>query len=36
LINEFINNPKKSITIAEVITAEEFNGKLEEVANGIR
>lgn len=36
LIDDFINNSKKSITIAEVISKDEFEDKLMEVANGIR
>ena len=36
IIDEFINNSKKAITIAEVISKEDFDGKLAEVANGIR
>ena len=36
IIDEFINNSKKAITIAEVISKEDFDGKLAEVADGIR
>ena len=36
LIDDFINNPKKSITIAEIISNECFDRKLTEVADGIR
>ena len=36
IISDFINNPKKSITIAEIISEESFNEKLMEVADGIR
>lgn len=36
LIDDFINNPKKSITIAEIISEEDFDSKLMEVSNGIR
>ena len=36
LISDFINNPKKAITVAEIISKSDFEEKLTEVANGIR